>query len=699
MELKINYCNNIDEALIIIDDGVLNIKYGINGVGKSTIAKAIELSISDGSDLNKLTPFKLIEDNPSNISSEIVGAEEISSVSVFNDTYIDKFVFKQDELIQNSFEIFIKNEDYKNKTTEIEKITANIKNVFLNNNELEEIIADLSELSGCFGRSKAGYSAAGSIAKGLGKGNKIEHIPDGLESYAEYLRSDQNTEWIKWQVTGNTFIDISNNCPYCTSSTEEKKEEIKRVGHEYDAKSIEHLIRVLSVVKRLEKYFSDDCRQNIFEITKNKIGLSEEEITYLKQVKEQIDVLKNNLLPIKNITFFTFEEVEKVIDKIESLKIKLDFVPLLNADETKRIVGILNESLDTVLGQAGKLQGEVNKQKEGIRETIETYKTEINDFLKYAGYKYSIDIEGDAQEYKMKLLHHDMSNSVSSGDQHLSYGEKNAFSLVLFMYECLSNNPDFIILDDPISSFDKNKKFAIIEMLFRGIRSFKGKTVLMLTHDLEPIIDMIKNLPQKFYPRPKASFLKANGGIVTEIPIEKSDVLTFSQVCHENVTAHAESIIKLVYLRRFYETINDKGHEYQLISSLLHKRDTPTDMSGEETVHMSKENIELASKEIKLEIPDFDYSVILKKLTNSAEMINVYSMCLNNYEKLQIFRVINGEHGNNVMKKYINETFHIENEYICQLNPSKYELIPEFIVKECDAYFEEMQSKNIKDSV
>ncbi|CAC9646855.1 hypothetical protein [uncultured Gammaproteobacteria bacterium] len=688
MELKIKNCNSIDEASISIFDGVLNIKYGVNGVGKSTIAKAIELSVSDDSRLNELTPFKLVENNPDNTSPEIDGVEAISSVSVFNDTYINKFVFKQDELIQNSFEIFIKNEEYKNKITEIENITADIKNAFSSNNELDEIINDLSELSGCFGKSKTGYSAAGSIGKGLGKGNKIENIPDGLESYSEYLRSDQNTKWIKWQVMGNTFIDISNNCPYCTSSTEEKKEDIKRVSVEYDAKSIEHLIKVLSVVERLDKYFSDDCRNNIFEITKNKIGLSEEKIAYLRQVKEQIDLLKDKLVALKNMTFFTFEEVEKVIDKIGSLKIKLDLLPFLNADETKKIVDVLNESLDSVLEQAGRLQGEVNKQKEGIRKTIETYKTEINDFLQYAGYKYCIDIKGDAQEYKMKLLHNDMSNSVSSGNQHLSYGEKNAFSLVLFMYECLSNNPDFIILDDPISSFDKNKKFAIIEMLFRGKRSLRGKTVLMLTHDLEPIIDMIKNLPHTFDPIPKASFLKAEKGVVIEIPIEKSDVLTFSQVCDENITTHDESIIKLVYLRRFYETINDKGHEYQLISNLLHKRDIPIDTSGEETVEMSEENIALASDKIKLKIPDFDYRIILSKLTNNSEMIDVYKACRNDYEKLQIFRIINDTHDNNVVKKYINETFHIENEYICQLNPSKYGLIPEFIVQECDAYFE-----------
>ena len=691
MELKINYCNSIDEASIIIDDNVLNIKYGVNGAGKSTIAKAIELSVVDDSRLNELTPFKFVDNNPNNIAPTIAGTEEISSVSVFNDSYINKFVFKQDELIQNSFEIFIKNEDYKNKMAEIENITADIKNAFSNNSELDEVINDLSELSSCFGKSKTGYSAAGSIGKGLGKGNKIENIPDGLESYAEYLRSDQNTKWIKWQVTGNTFIDISNNCPYCTSPTEEKKEEIKRVSNEYDAKSIEHLIKVLSVVERLEKYFSDEARKNIFDITKNKIGLSKEEIAYLKQIKEQIDLLKVKLTSLKDMTFFTFEEVEKVIDKIESLKIKLDLLPFLNSDETTRVVDILNESLDEVSKQAGRLQGEVNKQKEGIRKTIETYKTEINDFLKYAGYKYSIDIEGDAQEYKMKLLHHDMTNSVSSGNQHLSYGEKNAFSLVLFMYECLSNNSNFIILDDPISSFDKNKKFAIIEMLFRGKRSLRGRTVLMLTHDLEPIIDMIKNLPHTFAPIPRASFLKAKEGVVIEIPIEKSDVLTFSQVCDENITTHDENIIKLVYLRRFYETINDKGHEYQLISNLLHKRNKPIDTGGEANVDMSEENIRVASNEIKSKIPDFDYGAILNKLMNSTEMIGVYKACRNDYEKLQIFRIINDKHENNVVKKYINETFHIENEYICQLNPCKYELIPEFIVKECDYYFEEAQ--------
>lgn len=689
MNISINNCNNIDKATIAIVENTLNIKFGINGTGKSTLSRAIHLKCTDEKKLNTLLPFKYLENNPENITPSVEGIENIETVSVFNESYIDQFIFKQDELIQNSFEIFIKDDAYNKKLEEIEKIISDIKEAFTKNSEIDQVISDLTELSACFGKSKSGYSAASPLAKGLGKGNKIENVPEGLESYSEYLKSDKNTLWIKWQITGNDFIELSNKCPYCTSSTENKKEEIQRVSKEYDAKSIEHLTKVLGIVERLGQYFSDQAKTNIIAITKNKTGLSQEEITYLKQIKEQIDTLREKMITLKGITFFTFEDVDKVIEKIESLRINLDLLPLLNSEETSQLIAEINNSLDRVLGKAGQLQGQINMQKAAIRKTIEERKSEINNFLKYAGYKYSVEIEGDAQEYKLKLLHHDMKKTVSGGDQHLSYGEKNAFSLVLFMYECLSANPSLIVLDDPISSFDKNKKYALLEMLFRGSKSLRGKTVLMLTHDLEPIIDMVKNLSHIFQPTPKAYFLSYNAGQIDEIEIKKSDVLSFSQLCEENIRTNDEPVIKLIYLRRLYETINDKGKEYQLISNLLHKRETPIDSSGEENVEMTTEDIAHAKAEIEKRIPGFEYTPILTRLMDKAEMIEVYKKCSNGYEKLQIFRIINDTHQNNVVKKYINETFHIENEYICQLNPCKYDIIPNFIVKECDEFFEQ----------
>ena len=42
MKVNIKYCNNIIEGTINIEVNKLNIKYGENGIGKSTISKAIK---------------------------------------------------------------------------------------------------------------------------------------------------------------------------------------------------------------------------------------------------------------------------------------------------------------------------------------------------------------------------------------------------------------------------------------------------------------------------------------------------------------------------------------------------------------------------------------------------------------------------------------------------------------------------------
>jgi wobble nucleotide-excising tRNase len=66
----------------------------------------------------------------------------------------------------------------------------------------------------------------------------------------------------------------------------------------------------------------------------------------------------------------------------------------------------------------------------------------------------------------MILQHIEKEGVIENAKQNLSFGERNAFALVLFMFDMLRRNVDLIILDDPISSFDKNKKFAIINRLF-----------------------------------------------------------------------------------------------------------------------------------------------------------------------------------------------------------------------------------------
>ncbi len=56
--VRISNCNCIKEADIEIHKNVLNIKYGFNGTGKSTISKAIfSKSNDDESGLQSLKPY------------------------------------------------------------------------------------------------------------------------------------------------------------------------------------------------------------------------------------------------------------------------------------------------------------------------------------------------------------------------------------------------------------------------------------------------------------------------------------------------------------------------------------------------------------------------------------------------------------------------------------------------------------------
>jgi ABC-type Mn2+/Zn2+ transport system ATPase subunit len=685
MNLTIAYCNNIDAASIDIEEGRLNIKYALNGTGKSTLARVIELKLRGEGSLKELTPFKLIDTAETEHVPHVDGLAGMSSCAVFNDTYINKFAFQPDEILTDSFSVFVRSPDYDNHLAEIEELTASIRGTYKESEDINRVIGELTTLSDSFGKSKSGLSAAGAIAKGIGKGNKIANIPKGLESYTAYLRSSVNSKWLRWQMDGNEYVDLSDSCPYCTSPTSDKKATIAKVSEEYDAKAVEHLNRIVGVLDSLGNYFSEDAGAKLKAIACNMNGLSKEETSYLLRIKEQVDVLKGKMLDLRGMTYFSMKDAAKVSDLLSGLRIDLGYLPELDSSSTRGMVDKINAALDEVLEKVGRLQGEVAQQTALISKTIEANKTEINEFLKCAGYKYYVDVEYVNNTYRMRLRHVDAAKAVQSGSQHLSYGEKNAFALVLFMYECLSKQPDIVVLDDPISSFDRNKKYAVIDMLFRGKRSLRGRTVLMMTHDLEPIIDILYNLPDKFRPVPIASFMWLRQGVLNEKPIGRADLCTFGRICDENIAGAEEDVVKVTYLRRHFEILDNKGEAYQLLSNLLHKRIVPIKKEDGTEIPLSVNEIASATEQIQLKMPSFNYERLLSRISDVALLKDTFIRSSNSYEKLQLFRLLQDQMApNDVLRKFINETFHIENELIMQINPCRYEVVPEFIIVECE---------------
>jgi ABC-type multidrug transport system ATPase subunit len=326
-----------------------------------------------------------------------------------------------------------------------------------------------------------------------------------------------------------------------------------------------------------------------------------------------------------------------------------------------------------------------------MKKAVERYQKSINEFLKYAGYRYAVEMVGGGEQAQLKLRHIDHEEHLSGGNQHLSFGERNAFAIVLFMYECLSKKPDLIILDDPISSFDKNKKYAILEMLFRrnADSCLKGKTVLMLTHDVEPIIDTIRSLEKEFSNQTSSAFLKLAAGKICESIIGKDDIQTFSQICKSAVASEKHDVIKLIYMRRNYEIADNKGDAYQVLSNVFHKRERAKDTREPKGLDGNHPEMEPAKflngcVEVSNQLNSFSYPDLLNQIKDISALKLQYSVSANGYEKLQVFRLLALGVGNSVIQKFICESYHIENDFICQLDPAKFDTIPEYVIAECD---------------
>lgn len=219
---------------------------------------------------------------------------------------------------------------------------------------------------------------------------------------------------------------------------------------------------------------------------------------------------------------------------------------------------------------------------------------------------------------------------------------------------------------------------------------------LLIGHDVEPIIDTIKSLSHKFSNQTFASFLKLKSGQISECVIGKDDIRTFSQICKNAQASDKDDVIKLIYLRRHFEIADDKGNAYQVIFNVLHKRERAIDSRepkgvGDNCPEMDSVKFLNGCDEVSKYVNGFSYSDLLNRVTDVDAMKSLYSASENGYEKLQILRLLELDVENSVIQKFINETYHIENEFICQLDPAKFDTIPEYVVSECNQVLQDAQ--------
>ncbi len=704
--IKIQNCNNITSGELTICPNKLNILFGRNGTGKSTIARAIDLK-AHGKALTELAPYG---STGSDAPPSICGIES-GSVSIFDDNYVSQYVYQPDSLIKDAFEVLIRSPEYDAAKKNIDDALAKIRTTITERQGISDLRSQIGALIDTIKFTSNNKIAKRGGIKGVleGKGAFFNPKPE-LSDLKPFMEGDTVSKWAAWRLQGYEQFGNKKLCPYCSTGDTDKTETINRVFAEsFDKTSVETVAAISRAIESLKPYLDE---LKIFELMS------------LFGVKEDLQVLETQLTKLRVEASYLHDRLTAILsfngssvnrDNIGDLQtnlsdMKVDFRACdtyFTTDLTKSEMGAVNVEIDDLLTKVNALKGEIGKYNKYIQDKINDRKQDINDFLNLAGFKYTFEVEVSGENNAKALLKFILPDGnpgdVQSPGSHLSWGEKHSFALILFMFDAIRSDAKLVILDDPISSFDSNKKYAIINRLFKtGEKgnSLYERTVLMLTHDIEPVIDYIQTNSGRQTPASVCAYYFENkAGLLQCTPICKDDDLMSSIVLLKELASDMsiDLAARIGCLRKFiehqYKYPQAESNAYNILSSLIHGRSKPTfDKDGKDM--LSGEQISAGTDFIKEFITDFDYSTALAQCKPQC-LMERYATEASAYIKMLILRAYTEQDDearerlrkyNDVLRKYVDETYHIENDYLYSLDVRRFNIVPDNYIADAERY-------------
>lgn len=699
--ITIRNCNNIRTADISLAECTLNIKFGYNGTGKSTISEAIRLKM-EGKDLSGLTPFWATDSENDNAPS--VGDIPFRKVKVFNDEYIRQYLFKQEGIFADSYSVLLKSEECDELTRQINELLSELQDSVFQGDSIRTLAETLATYTSTVKYSTDGVTKRGGVGEVLkGGGAGFEKYPV-LDRYKPFYSStaDKVAKWAKWRTDGISQMN-GNACPFCTTDLEEDtiQAENATIKTVFKKSALDTAGAILKFLRDcIEKGYILQESQSVLETYLGDETKEQELYSELGHLGEETYYLHEKLQLIMSFRpmIVTNEELQKLEERLKQMQIEERQISKFYAtDATKALVTEINGKINVLLSNTDRLKSLFFRHGAKLKGLINKRRDDINSFFTLAGFPYEFEIieegENKANTYLKPV---GQTKAISNPQSHLSWGERNAFSLVMFMFDAVNENADLIVLDDPISSFDANKKFAVIRRMFDNQQevTFRDRTVLMLTHDLQPIIDYIHGGFFKRYgltTSVSAEYLENNKGEISSRRIVDSDLLNIVKLTE----TFAKEINKPLYVR----VVNARKHieltkenfssmeSYDILSNLIHGRETPEDGTKQP---MTEDAIQKGIEDLKLYMSGYgSYSKLLQGVSTQYLLGELGNDNL--YYRILVIRLL-FERAEGYMTmlrrehpeacKFLNETNHIENDYVFQLNPEKFYSIPEVYVQE-----------------
>lgn len=713
--VNLHACKNIIQGTIVIHPKQINIKYAQNGTGKSTVGDALCFHVKkDLAQLADMQSFLVsdkpqveirIEDDEGNITTN---DEYFHSVEVFDEEFVRNVVFKENQAILNSFDVFIRSAKYEQSKNAIDDRLKKLHVDIANDPRIKALLDTLKIIVAKIQLNNDGALAKRGIIKDAMNPVSAYHIPEPLRRYEKFFLSPDRVSWVEWKAGGYRFKG-SEICPFCAEPLPTQQVELDQRVFEtsYSKSVVKNQKELEDLLIELEPYIEPVQFKLLIDYTRNPknptdfMALYQNFILEIRHIVDRITALTSY-----NTFGINGSDLDIIEQQLLAQKITVDVFTYFKSRLTLEIFTLINEKIDLLLSEVSLLKGETAKLNKYIRKVISESCEDINEFLSLAGinYEFRIIAKSDSDSLAQLIYIGADPNDAEQRDirKCLSWGERNAIALVLFIYYVNAKNADLVILDDPISSFDKSKKFAIVSRLFKKpseAKSLLKKTVLLLTHDFEPIIDLA--IEGKFSNKlANATYLTNVDGVLFEQKVEPNSdikpitVLYLRDMQNENVPM----VCRFASCRKYLEYVIDNysaDPAYHYVTSLLKGRPNPISRKDDPQSILTDRAVTVAKKSLAFVMgiseQELDYNDLIRRYFNREQMIQALNLVQNTYLRILILRAIcvmdgaEKEINDRVLRKYLNSCFHIENDYSQYLDYMVFDPVPSFIKKKIDS--------------
>lgn len=341
------------------------------------------------------------------------------------------------------------------------------------------------------------------------------------------------------------------------------------------------------------------------------------------QLLEFIKILNDSISEYNETIASQIQQIEEykkklTLDDITKLRehvIKITAAGKRNLPEAAKAISDYQTAESTRKRLDGEKEAARKLADTNMKNTLDTYQGAINEHLKSFGAEFTIDqlksdytagrgIPGTAYCLKIRERPVKLGNKTDKGTHcfatTLSEGDKRTLAISLFISK-LEADPRLqdkvIVLDDPVSSLDRNRRLESINLIAK--LSTKCKQLILLSHD-PFFIKEVKGELLKLNPTPDSILLKISrihGGYSAFDSCDIEDLCSSPYYSHYRLVTNfvngdtgiyarsaAEAIRPLVegYLHRKYPEIFPKGIPLGQIIELIKKAAAGSPLSSQQ---------------------------------------------------------------------------------------------------------------------